>query len=207
MSILDLKVLQPTWAEALTRVAALQEKAPSVFTKEYQPGINVADLTDQQYKWLFRSGTFSVGDSTPINAARVSVVMFSIPSVSAAKIIRFKRIVLNTAVAMNVGVQVIALGSILPALQNTVTRVPGVRDSRMVGAQTSLVSPQFATSIAGITTSSLVLPVSAVPLVIDDIEMTICKDGALFFAGATINQGFNLTATWEERDAVSSELG
>jgi len=133
----DLFNFQPAHSEALTRLCGLQGPSPGWLTREIQPGITLANLEDPQYLWLARTGQFSCGQGTPNNAARNSCVMLSPASAQTAKIARVRQLIISTAagVPLSISISVIAVGTILPAILNTVSVLGGVRDGRQVAAQ------------------------------------------------------------------------
>jgi hypothetical protein len=116
-------------------------------------------------------------------------------------------VILNAAANLSVSISCLQIDQVLPVIQNQVVRVPGVRDSRMVGAQVSCLSAIYGTSIAGFSTAGIFVQLlaGAQPLIIP-VEMTLALGGALYVAGATLNLAFNCSVVWDERIPVTAEL-
>lgn len=198
-----LAVLNPDVPNTLRRAFDMQGPAPAVFSPLVQAGVHVVDLEDQQYLWLRRTGSFTVGGTTPTDVLRPSVALLRPVVVPGPMITRVRRVYLSAdTVPLVLSIQVLTIDAALPVIQDQVVVVPSPRDSRMVGAQPSTLQLVLGTSVAG-AVGSYVLAAATIQL---ETEYTLVAGGALFISSPTPTFAFNVSIDWEERFPVTSEV-
>lgn len=196
----------------LSRACHMQGPYPSRLAKEIQAGLTLADFTDHQYLWLGRTGSYAAGAATPTNAARTSCGVLRNPGAS-GKICRLRRMILGNAGA---GISIFwnVLGpnaAALPALLDVSSPAVTPRDSRIAGV--ALGGPVGACDLRLATTAGAFLAgefasiqAGAAGLAAFNLDVTLAPGGTFWVFGSTVNVAFNLSLSWDERDAVAPEL-
>jgi hypothetical protein len=204
---------QPAIPESIQRAVNTQEQnALAYMEKLYRPTIQVRDLEDQQYQWLGGTTTWSIGNNTPSAAARNSsiVVEQAVSGSISGKIIRIRQLIfsqVNAGVAQGISWGIFAPG-LAPARANSAPLLGGPRDSRFA-SRASLVRADFCTTLINFISGGYFLmpPVALANPIVIPVDFTFTDNTAGFFiTTSAVNQQFNCTIVWDEREATKMEL-
>ena len=201
----------PDHSEALNRALNMQGPVPSRVAPLIQAGINLVDLTDQQYAWPFRTGTYVAGEATPVNAARTPLTRLFNP-LNSRKLVRVRQVRLSgQSAAMAVYMNVIGpANALIPAILDTAARTIQPRDGRIPGQLTGAPSASCTYTqgtTAGAIFSGDLVRLDATGNLSFDPQVTLSPGSGLWVFGGTVNTLLYTTMLWDERTCVSSELG
>lgn len=203
----SLFIEQPILAQLGQRALDIPGEGFGMAQPEVQAGVQLADLTDQQFKLLAGIRCFSAGGATPTNAAAQSGGLLRNPSFS-GRILRVTRMTLYSPAAT----MLIAWGVIpgpIPTTPDVFALNVANRDSRLalnVGATAG--QPFRVTMSAGVPFNGHQIALAAGQSFSIDPECTVAPGPSSYFfmiAGAN-NQGFSFSLDWEERAPSRQEL-
>lgn len=200
-----------TVSDRILRAFDLGDRAglPGQITQECFPVVKAEDLTDHQFLWLSRTGTFQCGEIANTNAARASCYLLTPPAALIPdRIVRIRRVDLYLPIAA-AAEQYIRAGvftnpTAVPAILDQAVRPGQPRDSRMVGAQESAMTSVFGTSIAAPTGSLWKIPIAGMVSIFP--EMSLGPFGSFMLSMVNNNVAFGATIVWDERLAARAEL-